>query len=232
MADGFKIHSQRAAGAAPTEEKQMKASTAFNPGDMLVDTKGYLEKASATSKGMYVFVSMITPKNLPQPAAKNTSTTAGEMAIVEPVGGAGVVLRSKLTGNSAPPLDGKACNSNTTATEIVITEAGSNDDYGTTSAPGTVYCPELDEQRLIIGDAQSGGAKTLTVDRAFSRALTTGDTIRAIPWAIGATAVKFSSTNPHEGLGTAIADKSSGHNRIVGVDLANYLAFSTCPDLE
>ncbi|MBY0545811.1 MAG: hypothetical protein K2W95_00830 [Candidatus Obscuribacterales bacterium] len=230
MADGsgFQVHKNRAAGAGATEVVKGTASTQYRVGDMVAVTAGIATKVSATSKATHIVEAMITPSNVARPATEMLTTTAGEKFILTPVAGGLVITKSDLKVNSAPPIANASCNSNSTATSVLVTVASTDDDYDN----GTMYSHDLDEQRLITDSQETGGVTTFTVEPAFSRALTTGDTVSAVPFCKGATAVKFSSTNPQQGIGTAVADKTGGHNKIEDVDLKRLVVYTSHPDQE
>lgn len=225
---GFEVLFPLASGAGANEEIQGVASTQYKPGDMLAVVAGVATKAVAGSKGTHVFIARVTPASEVRPGTINLVGTLGELLSCVRVDNDTVVLKSSLTGNSAPPINGVACNANSTATQVLVTHAGSDNDF----TNGQVYIPELGQQRLITLSDETAGVQTFTVAPAFRRAPTTGDTCIAVPFSKGATAVKFSATNPHEGIGTAVADKTGGHNKIFDVDLAKLLVYSTCADAE
>lgn len=225
MAGGFEIAYTRAAGAGVQEEIKSVASQQYGRGYMLAVTAGLAALVSAAGKGTHIFMSLQVPASLLRAATENLSTAVGEMVNATRVEGGDVVLKSELRSQSAPPINGVACNSNSTATELKVTAAGSSNDYDN----GTCYVPELDEQRLITDDTVNTGVHTFTVEPAFRRAPTTGDTVIAVPFCKGATGVKFASTNPHLGIGTAVADKSGGNNKIEDVDLKNLIVYTSCP---
>lgn len=226
MPGGFEIVNTRSAGAGVIEEVKSVASQQYVRGAMLAVTAGLAALVTATGKGTHIFQGLITPVNLLRPAVENLSTAAGERVEGARVEGGDVVLKSELRAQSAPPINGVACNTNASATSAVVTAAGSTNDYNN----GTCYVPELDQQRLITADSVTTGVHTFTVEPAFSRAPTVGDTLIAVPFCKGATAVKFAATNPHLGIGTAVADKTGGNNKIEDVDLKNLLVYTSCPD--
>lgn len=225
---GFRVRFPLASGAGANEEIQGVANTQYNPGDMVNVVAGVATKVAATGKGTHIVVARITPADEVRPGTFNFVGTKGELLSCVPVSGDLVVLESNLKGNSAPPINGLACNANADPSSLLVTAAGSANDY----LNGQCYVPELNQQRLITADAVDTGVHTFTVAPAFRRAPTIGDTVIAVPFSKGATTVKFSATNPHEGIGCAVADKAGGNNKIFDVDLARLLVFSTCPDSE
>jgi len=225
---GFQFHKAKSAGAGPTEKVKGLASTQYARGDALVVTAGTGTKASATSKITHIVEAMYTRDDLNRPATELLTTAKDEPLFCIPVAGGNIILRSDLRGDAAPPINGTACNSNSTTTELKVTAAGSTNDYN----DGQCYVPELDEQRLITADSVSGGVHTFTVTPAFRRAPTTGDTVIAVPFSKGATAVKLNATTPHQCISTAVADKTGGHVKIEDVDLKNLIVYTSHPDQE
>jgi len=225
----FEVHQTLAAGAGVAEEILGTASTQYNYGDGLAVTAGIGAKVGATGKMTHVFVNMFTPIRTNRQDTPGLTTTAGEKLNAVKVAGELVVLKSSLTGTSAPPINGVACNANSNASQVLVTFTGSTGDF----ANGTCYCPEIDdEEHIIVTDTVNTGVHTFAVVPPFRRPPTTGDTLRAVPFAKGATAVKLDSTTPSQGIGTAVADKTGGQVKIHDVDLKNYLVFTTHPDLE
>lgn len=217
---GFQVAKNNAAGAGQLEKVKSLASTQYAFGDMITThpasgNKGCANKVAAADKATHIVQSMVTPDSLSQPATAFLTTAACEDLLCIPITGSRVIIKSYLIGDSVPPINGTACNSNSTATQLLVTAAGSANDY----LDGVCYVPELGEQRLITADAVSTGVHTFTVSPAFRRAPTTGDTVIAVPFSKGASAVKFASTNPHQGIGTAVADKTGGQLYIEDVNL-------------
>lgn len=223
----FEIAYLKSAGAGVMEEVLCTASTQFTRGMMLFMTAGRAGKVTVSAKGTHLYQAMTTPPNLLRKAVEDKSTTVGELAQCMFVAGDDVVLKSSLTGNSAPPINGAAANTNATATSVLVTVATTDGDY----TGGQIYCPELDEQRLITNSDETGGVTTFTVDPPFRRAVTLGDTVRAVPFSKGNTAVKYSASTPENGIGTAVLDKTGGFNKIEDVDLKNLIVYSSCPNL-
>lgn len=225
----FEVHQTLAAGAGVAEEILGAASTQYNYGDGLAVTATIGTKVGATGKMTHIFVNMFTPISTSRQDAPGLTTTKGEKLNCIKVAGELVVLKSGLTGTSAPPINGVACNSNANASQVLVTFAGSSGDF----TNGTCYCPEIDDdEHFIVTDTVNTGVHTFAVVPPFRRPPTIGDTLRAVPFAKGATTVKFDATTPSQGIGTAVGDKTGGQNKIHDVDLKNYLVFTTHPDLE
>lgn len=222
------IHNRLAAGVDVCDEIVGKASTQYNYGEMLLMTNGIPEKATATSKASHLFISMVTPASMLRPSTVNLTTTAGEKILAQRIDGDQVILKCKLSGNFAPPVNGVACNTNASTTSVKFDHASANGAL----ANGVVYIPELGEQRLITADAKVSAEHTLTVTPAFRRAPTVGDTVIAVAFSKGMTAVKFDATTPALGISTAVGDISGGHAKIQDVDLSIPMAFFSLPDSE
>jgi hypothetical protein len=217
-ANGFQIPQDFAAGSTVCDPESItgKASTQYKPGDLLVVSGGIAARNTATGKPTHLFGSLVTPASQIRPGTLNLTdaTTKYEVNAI-PVNGRSR-LKSSLTGTSAPTVNGTACNANASTTSVLFAYGGGATDLDL----GTVYIPELDQQRNIVSGAVGAGVMTLTVDEPFSRAPTTGDTVKAVPWSKGShSAVKFDATDPSQGIDTAVANKTGGQARIEGVDL-------------
>lgn len=225
----FEIYRTLSAGAGVAEEILGTASTQYAYGEALTVVSGIATKAIAAGKVTHITVNMFTPINTNRQDSPMLTTTAGEKLNVVKVAGGNVVLKSGLTGNSAPTINGTACNSNAVTTSLLVTFAGSTDDF----TGGTCYVPEIDDgMHIITADSVGGGVHTFTVVPPFRRAPTTGDTVRAVPYSKGFTAVKLNGTTPTLGISNAVADDSGGHCKIEDVDLKNLFVLTTHPDLE
>lgn len=224
----FELYQTLASGAGETEELLGKASTQFYPGELLLVANGIADKVTATGKASHRFVTMVTPKEQLRPGTFNLTTAAGEKILAEKIDGDSVVLKSPLTGNMAPPANGVASNANVSATSVKFDHAAANGAF----ANGMVYIPELGEQRVITADAKVSSEHTLTVTPAFRRAPTTGDTVVAVAFSKGMTAVKFDATTPSLGISTAVGDITGGHAKIHDVNLKELYVLSTHPDSE
>ena len=191
----------------------VSTSTAGTTGGLVIQAD------SQTVQPEYVFLSMVTPGSQLRPATFNKVTSDYEMLELIEVAGTSIVLNTQF---AAATFDGTACNANAVTNNVVFTGAGANDDF----TGGTVYIPELNEQRYVIDDAVSAGVHTLTVAPAFSRAPTTGDTLRLVPWGPGYRGgVKLQSANPQQGISVAVADKTGGALFIYGVNLERRIAY-------
>lgn len=219
---GFQFWTENLTADNVLQRYLLTASTQFYEGDALVLSDGIAGQASAqTSLPTHIFVNMITDSTLLRPAATNLTTTLGEKGLMVPVG-SGVAggfapfnFYTPLIGNSVPPINGVAANSNSTTTTVLVTASGSSNDYAT----GTIYVPSLQQQRTITADTVSGGIHTFTVTPGFSRAVTTGDTVIVVPFSPGSVGVKLAPTVVYQGVSTAVADKTGGHVNIMGVVL-------------
>lgn len=211
---GFTVWDEKISTTNVLNRVLMKASTQFYAGDACVMASGILTQATAAQLPTYIFQVMITPSTALRPATANLSTTLGESALCV-IASPELKFYTPLVANSAPTFNGTACNSNSTVTSVVFTGAGSTNDF----VGGQVWIDNLQQQRVITADSVSGGVHTFTVTPAFSRAPTTGDTLRAVPWSRGATAVKLAATVPYQGISTAVADVSGGHVNIEAVVL-------------
>lgn len=205
------------------DEIQGGASTQFYPGQALVLTNGILvANTSQTGKPSHIYNAMIPAKSVMRPATDNLTTTVGEKLLAIPCAGNEQEFETDLVAISTdtdmvPPINGVAANTNATATSVLATTATSDNDYD----GGTLYCVELDEHRPITDSQDTGGVCTFTVAPGFSRAVTLGDHIRAVPVGIGASP-KFTSANPSRAVSMLVADKTGGNILVTQVDLKNY----------
>ena len=187
-------------------------------------TAGLLIQADTqTSPVEYVFLSMVTPASQLRPATINLIDSAFEACEVIEVSD-GYSSFPIVLGTQFPlaTFDGTAANSNTTTNVIKFTGAGSTNDFN----GGQVYVNETGQQYTIINDTVSGGVHTLTIAPAATVAVTTGNTLRVVPWGPGYVGgVKLQATNPQQGISVAVADKTGGPIYIYTVDLSKRIAY-------
>lgn len=139
-----------------------------------------------------------------RPATPLLTTTAGEKVL-------GIIIDPSLIFEcDVVPLIGGATGatalSNSNAAQAICAYGGSTGDL----TGGCVYLPEQDWQGVITSSAVSGSNVTLVFTPPAPRACTTGDTVQALPFGVGA-APKWDSTNPHLGLSNAVADVTGGN---------------------
>lgn len=192
-------------------------------------TGGLLIQAdSQTVKPVYLFLSQTTPASQIRPATYNLLTAAYEPCEVIEIANSSIIAATQFP---LATFDGTACNSNSTTTSILFTGAGSSNDF----TGGQVYVNETATQYTVIADTVSAGVHTLTIAPAAKVAVTTGNTIRLVPWGPGYVGgVKLQTPNPQQGISVAVADKTGGHLVIFSVDLAirtAYVRFSGAPDV-
>lgn len=224
----FQLHNTLAAGVGVIEELLGVASTQYAFGELVAVANGIATKVGATGKPTHMIVNMKTPASAVRQDPPMLTTTAGQLLHGIKINGGQVVLKSELRGNMAPPILNVAAKANVTATLVVFDHASADQ----ASDTGTVYIPELGQQRQITDDTKTGGEHVFTVTPAFTRAVTVGDTIIAVAFSKGFNAVKFDATTPALGVSTAVGDVTGGHAAIYGVDLAKLEVYTTHPDLE
>jgi hypothetical protein len=210
-ATGFRLVGMKEGVGSLLTKVLVAASYTFRAGEALNMASGVASAATAAQLVTHIYNALITPSNLLRPATPDTSTTAGENALVYDVGGSGLVYECDIT----PTINGTAANANASTTSVLVTFGGGATDFN----GGQVYIPELDEQRTITVDAFGAGVHTFTVTPAFSRAPTTGDTVRAVGFSKGRIGVKLDATTPSLKVSTAIADLSGGKVNIEDVNL-------------
>lgn len=232
----FEVHNVLAAGAGLIEEILGAPGVTFEMGDMVNVANGIASKVAAAGKGTHIVIAMFTPISTNrQDDGLAVTSTGGERLHCLRVEGGDVVVKSKLTGTSAPTKNGTALNANATVNNAVFTDAAMADDaliQGTCYIPGLGTRDNPTSHFRITDHVKAGNDHTLTLHPNPRRAPTTGDTIYAVPFSKGFTAVKFDATTPHQGIGTAAGDDSGGHAKIEGVDLANLIVYTSHPDLE
>jgi hypothetical protein len=128
------------------------------------------------------------------------TVSSGASDIVKPdvisVGGGQSIFECSIT-----PFvnDGVVISGSTTT--VVVDDPGSNSNDFMNG--GMVWIKELDEQRVILDSAVSGGNITITVGEAFSRAPAAGETVRATVVGLATIAGRMNSTS--DGLDTELA---------------------------
>lgn len=219
MAGGFTLASV-GSGRARLANAPSEPSTQYKAGDALIFTYGQAYRAAAASVVRGILSGMRPDDSEFEMATPLLSTTKQQIVDYEPVDDTDKLYKTFLTGVDAPPILDVAANANSTTNLVLVTAAGSSSDY----LGGTVF--SNGEQRNIITDAVNGGVHTFTVDKAFTRAITTGDKVRAVPFAKGTRHVKLSASDAAQGISPAIADKSGGYVSIAGVDLSGDYPFA------
>lgn len=176
---------------------QLAASISVAVGDALVMSNNELAKATSSTTQVDFIC--------------REAKTSGASDIVKPL-----LVDARLTKSFkigiTPLYNDVAAASGTTTTAVIATSGLSSNDL----RYGFVYCKELNEQRVIsASSATSGNQSTITVVEPFSRAIAAGDSIRVVPFGIGADP-KLSDENE---LSVAVADKTGGPVRVLAVDL-------------
>lgn len=223
MANGFRLIRELVGESSLLERVLLTASTQFYFNELLTlpaaagAGSGIAAAAAATDSPTHVLVAVETPASMMRPAIQNLTTTVGEMGLCYNVAGTGLVFETDLTGADAPPINGTAIKTVTNATTIVVTAAGSSNDY----RGGQLYIPEIDQQRTIVSDTANAGDHTFVVTPAFTvLPVATSNTVRVLPWSKGNVQIKLSaSTGAPMGVSTAVADKSGGKVKIESVNL-------------
>ncbi len=203
-----------------------KPSIQFAGGDALIFVRGRLEFATDVAASVDgIFNSLIYPASIARPVTENlTSASSGEEAQYIPCRGNGVIFKTFLTGSNAgtdtPPINGILGNANTDTTKVLVTAAGSANDY----IGGTVYANG--EQRTIVTDGVGGGVHTFTVNKPFTIAIATTHYVYAVPFSRGTRGVKLNGNTVHQGISCAIADNNGGKVNIEKVVLTDRVGYS------
>lgn len=184
---------------------------------------GLLIQANAqTSPVQYVFLAMVSDVSYLRPATFNLPTVNEMCEVIEVSDGYSGFPLTLVTQFALATIDGTACNANSTANNVLVTAAGSTNDYN----GGTLYCNETGQQFYITNDTVGGGVHTFTIAPTPAVALTTGNTVRVVPWGPGyVSGVKLQSSNPQQGISIAVADKTGGPLFIYNVDLSKRIAY-------
>lgn len=185
---------------------QLAASQSVVPGDALKFSNGKVTPVSAQTD-----VAMGVARD----TATSTATSITTIGVVRANNG---LTKFKIF--FTPLVNDLAAQSNSTITQskVALTDGSSSDLVG-----GYVYCKELNETRLITANTYSSNVVTLTHE-AFTRIVTTGDTLRVIGFGPGDAAVKFGSSNPQRNISNVIADLASGKLTVHEVNLAKKFA--------
>jgi hypothetical protein len=218
----------------------------YSEGDVLqVATTGAntglaIQIPAQTSPGQFVFMTMKSAPQYLRPAIFN-DPVYNEAPLLYDVDKTSFVFRNQI---AAATYDGTAANANTANNTVIWTGTGTT--AATDFLGGTIYVNELGEQGIITAlsvSGGSGGTYTATVQGViyttggknrspvtppaggtpggFSQAVTTGNTIRVVPWGPGYRGgVQFQATNPQQGVSVAIAGKTGGCLYIYDVELA------------
>jgi hypothetical protein len=185
---------------------------------------GLLIQANAqTSPAQYVFLSATTPKSELRQATYNLiDSNFGPVEVIEVSDGNAAFPISLATQFALATIDGTSANTNTTTNQILVTFTGSTNDFN----GGQVYVNETGAQYTIINDTVNSGVHTFTIAPAAPVAITSTNTLRAVPWGPGYKGgVKLQSTNPQQGISIAVADKTGGPLFIYGVNLQLRIAY-------
>jgi hypothetical protein len=192
-------------------------STADGTGGLIIQAD------SQTAPVAYVFLSMVADKSYLRPATFDEAVVNEYAELIEVSDGYSgfpIVLNTQF---AAATFDGTATTSNSVANEIHFTgTSGSADDF----TGGQVYVNELNQQFTIIDDDTSTTSHVYVVAPTPPVTISTGYTIRAVPWGPGYVGgVKLQATNPQQGISTALADKTGGPLYIYNVDLSKRIAY-------
>lgn len=171
-------------------------STTFTKGDALKFTGGKLAAAGTTDVVEYI-----------ADATKTTAASDEETLDVIKVDG------NLFLVSFTPLLNDIAVNSGSTTTALAALTDGTSDDL----KGGLVYCKETGDTRIITANTYSSNVVTITVGKAFSRALTSSDTIRVVPFGYGSKAVQLSGAST---IATTRAAATGGKVAIYGVSMA------------
>ena len=205
---GFRYIKSRAGTTDVARKKlQIAASATVAKNDALEFVDGKLKRVNAATD---------SPKYIAGEDATATATSITKIHVIDCA-----ESMSLFEVDFTPLINGTACNSNSTATQVVVALTdGTTDDL----KGGLVYIPELNETRIITGNTYSSNVVTITVAEAFSTAPTTTHTCRVVPFGFGTTALKLHASNMHNAISSAIADITGGKVSIYDVDMEKKVA--------
>lgn len=197
MAGFSRVKSIHGVGDPFCPDRQIAASATIVAGDLLKMTNGKAAAVAATDSAIY----------LATEGAVATSTSLTSIAVIR-------VKDQVLKVNHTPLVSGVAAASNATATVVkcALADGSSSDMVG-----GLVHCPELNETRIITANTYAANVVTITVAEPFSRAVTTGDTVRATAFGFGTTALKGDASTPQNLISSARADITGGKFEIFDI---------------
>jgi hypothetical protein len=225
----FKVICRQAGVPEVLHEYPSAASTQYTEGDALKLVNGQLTQIAVGDKPLYIYKAMPPLRTLLRPGTADLSTTACETVEAIPCDGSPVEYETNLDVNAIPQINNQIVISAADTTHVVVpggtglgVPATVNDFNG-----GTLYFVERDTHVNVTATAvsASGGAGnnyTFTFTPPLSSAAVAGETVRAIPFAVGGKP-SFNATTPHQSLSVAVADKAGGGQFIVTkVDLKRY----------
>lgn len=229
---GFEVCNGKAAGATSTESVRGAASQQYAIGQFVKVVAGIATVVGATDKPTHVVETVKPFPDERQLAVEMKTDARQQYLLCIPVGGGTVRLRTQLRGDAVPVISKAACQSNSTPTTVICPFTGAADDDFN---DGFIYCHELNEVSQIVDGTGSANVETFTVSPAFSRALTVGDTVTAVPWCPGKTAVRLNATDPSMCMSTNVAGKTGGQIKIEKIDFQSPRGIEvevSVPDLE
>lgn len=217
MANGFTLVSRRCPDYISLDAIQAKPDTQFYQNCALELANGCLLPINAQAdKVVGVYNSLEIPKSVypgSRPVAHKSSVSEGEKCLYTPQPNDSAEYETEMTGVDALAIMNVAGDSNAVTTTVKVAGSGTNGDYD----GGTVFA--LGEQRNITASTISGDVWTFTVDRAFPRAVTTGDKVTATHLNVGLKNVKMSSSLPCMGISPTKGDETGGYFEITEVRL-------------
>lgn len=217
MAEGFIHMTSSLPIGLQTLTRTAVPSTQYLANGALENSNGCLKPVNAqTDKVVGVFNALLHPAEL---FNKRTTKHLSHASIVEKVQAipgfdSQCEFATFMTGSDVLAFQNLAANANSTATEVKFAGSITAGDLN----GGCIFANG--EQRNITNSTISGGVVTVTVDRAFSRAITTGDYITATHLNAGIRGVKLSSAAPGLGISPIKGDESGGYVEIVAMELS------------
>ena len=229
---GFEVCKGRAAGATSTEKVRGAATQQYYIGQLVKVVAGIATVVGATDKPTHVVQTVMPFSDERQLAVEMKTDSRQQYLLCINVTGGLVKMRTQLRGDAVPVIYKAAAQSNATPTTVIVPFTGAADDDFN---DGFIYCHELNEVSQITDGTGSANVETFTVSPAFSRAVTVGDTITAVPWCHGKTAVRLNATDPSMCMSVNVAGKTGGQMKIEELDFntpRGIEAVVSVPDLE
>lgn len=221
MAGGFTLKSRRTPDYISTDAVQAKPDTQFVENGALVIANGAVLPASAQADKIYgIYNGLEIPKEIypgSRPVAHKSSVGYGERCMFLPGKGSSLEYETFLTGADVPSVSNLAADANAVSDSTVkfTLASGTTGDFN----GGCIF--SNGEQRNILTSVRAANVWTITVDRPFTRRITTGDKVTATHLNVGMMGVKLSSSAPDQGISPTKGDETGGYCEITEVVLSH-----------
>lgn len=213
MANGFMLKNRRVGVYINNDAIQAYPDTQFYPAGALEFSNGMLKPVNAQADKVHgIYNGLEIPKEIypgSRPTADKSSVAYGERCLFIPVIDSEYEFETDMTGSDALAILNQDALSNADLSTVKFTYAsGSSNDFngGCILANG--------QQRNILTSTRASDTWTITVDRPFVRAITTGDKVTATHLNVGIKNCKLSSSAPYYGISPTKGDETGGYCEI------------------